>query len=70
MFGQCLVPSITKKVISYSGVLGQQHLYSFKRKSFNEVFQYISKSFETFLIRNHFYNNAKKQIRQKKRNKF
>ena len=47
--------SITKNVMCYSFV-GQQ---PFKYKIFIEVFQYILKSLETFLIRNYLYSNAK-----------
>ena len=54
MLSQCLVPSITKKVISYLLVLGQQPLITFQIQNFKYVFQYILlRSLETFLIRNY-----------------
>ena len=59
-FIQCLLPSVTKKVISYSLVLEQQPLIALEIKKFIKVFQYILKLIETFLIQNYFYSNAKK----------
>ena len=50
MLSQCLVPFITKKVISDSLVLGK-HLFiqkPFKYKIFDEVIQYVLKSLEVF----------------------
>ena len=53
---QCLKPSITKRVISYSLV-----------QIFNKVFQYILKSLGTILIRNYFSSNAKNANKKKKK---
>ena len=66
MLSQCLVPSITKKVISYSLVLGQQPLIALQIQIFFEVFQYILKSTETFLTQRYFYNNPKNTNKTKK----
>ena len=56
MLSQCLVPSITKKVISYTLVLGQQPLIALKMQNYH----YISKLIETFFIQNYIYSNATK----------
>ena len=64
MLSQCLVPSITRNVISFSLVLGQQTY-----KTFIKVFQYILKSIETVLIQNYFFNNTKKSNKTKKTGK-
>ena len=45
---QYLVMSITKKVISYLLVLGQQTLIALEMQIFIKVFQFILKSLETF----------------------
>ena len=73
MLSQCLVQSITKKVISYLLVLGQQPLRALQYilkyiwKIIIYLKTYVLKSLETFLIRKNDYSNAKKiQIRQKK----
>ena len=58
MIGQCLLLWITKIIISY--LLDNSHLWPFKNKIFIEVFQYILKSFDFSLIRNHFFSNTKK----------
>ena len=57
--GQCLVPSITKKVVAYSDNCDNNHLQPFKYKIFNRAFQYILKVSETCLIWNYFCSNAK-----------
>ena len=48
MLSQCLVLSITKKVSSYSLVLGQHPLTALQIQNFIKVFQCILKSLETF----------------------
>ena len=60
MVSQCFVLSVTKKVISYSLVLGQQQPIALQIQIFIKVFQYIVKSIETSLIQKYFYSNAKK----------
>ena len=50
MLSQSLVPSITKKVNSYSLVLGQQPFIALQIQIFIKVFQCILKSIKTFLI--------------------
>ena len=57
MIGQCLLLWITKIIISYS--LDNSHLWPFKYKIFIEVFQYILKSLQNFLIQKSFYSNTK-----------
>ena len=55
MLGQSLVPSaIIKKIFGYSLVLGQHPFIAqhFNHKIFNDVFQHILKSLETFFIGN------------------
>ena len=58
MLSQCQVPSLTKSVISYLLVLGQQPLIALQIKIFIKVFQYILKSLQTVLIRNYFDSNT------------
>ena len=48
MLSQCLIPSLTRKVITYSLVLGQEHTI------FIKLLQYILKSIEIFPIQNYY----------------
>ena len=64
MLSQCLVPSITKKVISYLLVLGQQSLIALQ--IFIKLFQYILKSLKTFLIQSYLYSITKNTNKTKK----
>ena len=68
MLSQSLVPSITKKVNSYSLVLGQQPFIALQIQIFIKVFQCILKSIKTFLIQNYFYSIAKKHTNKTKKN--
>ena len=54
MLSQYLVSSITKKVVSYLLVLGQQPLIAFQTQIFIKIFQYSLKSIEAFLIPHYF----------------
>ena len=51
--------SKTKKVISYSLVLGQQPLTALQIKNLIKVFQCFLKSIKNLLIQNCFYGNTK-----------
>ena len=71
MLSRCILPSIIKKVIFYSLVLGQQTLivlqiqnyYKKHLKSTWKVFQCSLKPIKTFLIQNYFYSNAKQKYK-------
>ena len=66
MLSQCLVPSITKKVISYLLVLGQQPLIALQIEYFHLSISMHPKANKKILIQNHLYSNVKKiKIRQK-----
>ena len=67
MLVQSLVPSITKKVVSYSLVLGKLPFTALQIKNFQWNIALYIKSLETFLIWNSFYNNAKNTNKTKKK---
>ena len=60
MLGQSLGIVYNRLVISYSLVLGNNHLQLVKYKIFIKVIQYILKSLENFFIRKFFFSNAKR----------
>ena len=60
ILSQCLVLSITRKVISLLVGSGITTTYSISNTKFLLKYSSILKPIETFLIRNYFYSNAKK----------